>query len=69
MAFQRGEVGLGVLYLVEMGVKPAVVLAPILPQAPVVTTAHNLELTKRTEIALMEAAQVTDTTLMSRIIK
>ena len=69
MVIQRGEVGLGVLYLVEMGVKPAVVLAPIQPRAPVVKTAHNLALTKRTKIALMEAAQVTITTMMSRIIK
>ena len=53
----------------ELDVKPAVVLAPILPRAPVAKTAHNLELTKRTEIALMEAAQVTITTMMSRIIK
>lgn len=52
-----------------MGVKAAVVLAPILPQAPVEKTAHNLELTKRTEIALMEAAQVTIITMMYRNIK
>lgn len=48
-----------------MGVKVAVVLAPILPQALVVKTAHNLDLTKRTEIAIMEAAQVTIITMMS----
>ena len=69
MAFQRGEIGLGVLYLVEMGVKPAVVLVPILPRAPVEKTAHNLDLTKRAEIALTEAAQVTIAAMMSRIIK
>jgi len=52
-----------------MGVKAAVVPAPILPQAPVEKTAHNLDLTKRPKIAIMEAAQVTIIAMMSRIIK
>ena len=52
-----------------MGVKAAVVLAPIRPQAPVEKTAHNLDLTNRTKIAIMEAAQVATITMMSRIIK
>jgi len=54
---------------VEMGVRAAVVPALILPQAPVEKTAHNLDLTRRTKLAMMEAAQVTIITMMRRIIK
>jgi len=54
---------------VEMGVKVAVVLAPILPQAPVAKTAHNLDLTKKTQLAMIRTAQVPIITIMSRIIK
>jgi len=46
-----------------MGVRAAVVPALILPQAPVEKTAHNLDLTRRTKLAMMEAAQSMAVTL------